>query len=167
MATHVATCHGGRVENEVPESQVDSLPCEEDGDADDVMLDEERSEGVRKRKRAATGGKEGKQLQCSHCQMTAGSIAELRTHVKVRELNYLQTKPILAILRLCMRNRRPTNALSATSKSLESTISSGTSRFFKRKQLYPLNLSVFSRQCTRRKSSGNVKTVTTKQIIRY
>ena len=136
MATHVATCHGGRVENEVPESQVDSMPCEEDGDADDVMLDEERSEGVRKRKRAATGGKEGKQLQCSHCQMTAGSIAELRTHVKVRELNYLQTKPILAILRLCMRNRRPTNALSATSKSLESTILSGTSRFVKSVLLY-------------------------------
>ena len=81
MATHVATCHGGRVENEVPESQVDSLPCEED----DLMLGEERREGARKRKRAGTGGKEGKQLQCSHCQMTAESIAELRTHVKVRE----------------------------------------------------------------------------------
>jgi len=83
VATHVATCHGGRVENEVPESQVDSLPCEEDGDADDLMLGEERREGARKRKRAGTGGKEGKQLQCSHCQMTAESIAELRTHVKV------------------------------------------------------------------------------------
>merc|ERR1712013_969978 len=58
-------------------------PCEEDGDADDLMLGEERREGERKRKRAGTGGKEGKQLQCSHCQMTAESIAELRTHVKV------------------------------------------------------------------------------------
>ena len=85
MATHVATCHGGRVENEVPESRIDSLPCEEDGDADDLMLGEERREGARKRKRAGAGGKEGKQLQCSHCQMTAESIAELRTHVKVRE----------------------------------------------------------------------------------
>ena len=85
MATHVATCHGGRVENEVPKSQVDSLPCEEDGDADDLMLGEERREGARKRKRAGAGGKEGKQLQCSHCQMTAESIAELRTHVKMRE----------------------------------------------------------------------------------
>ena len=46
MATHVATCHGGRVENEVPESRIDSLPCEEDGDADQGLVDDLRVLGL-------------------------------------------------------------------------------------------------------------------------
>ena len=83
MATHVATCHGGKVDNGVAEGQIDPLLGEEDVDGDDMMLGEEKKEGVRRRRKGVAGGKEGKQLQCSHCQLQLDSIGELRTHVKV------------------------------------------------------------------------------------
>ena len=80
MATHVATCHGGKVDSD---GQIDSLLGEEDVEGDDMMLGEEKKEGVRRRRKGGGGGKEGKQLQCSHCQLQLDSIGELRTHVKV------------------------------------------------------------------------------------
>ena len=82
METHVATCHGGKVEN--VEGQIDPLLGEEDVEGDDMsMLGEEKKEVVRRRRKGGTGGKEGKQLQCSHCQLQLDTIGELRTHVKV------------------------------------------------------------------------------------
>ena len=76
METHVATCHGGKVEN--VEGQIDPLLGEED-----VFEGEEKKEVVRRRRKGGTGGKEGKHLQCSHCQLQLDTIGELRTHVKV------------------------------------------------------------------------------------
>ena len=81
MATHVATCHGGKVDN--VEGQIDPLLGEEDVEGDDMMLGEEKKEVVRRRRKGGAGGKEGKQLQCSHCQLQLDTIGELRTHVKV------------------------------------------------------------------------------------
>ena len=125
MATHVATCHGGKVDN--VEGQIDPLLGEEDVEGDDMMLGEEKKEVGRRRRKGGAGGKEGKQLQCSHCQLQLDTIAELRTHVKVGcsfavfasiNLNLflsLNTKSLTILnCRLCMRNRRLINALSAT-----------------------------------------------------
>ena len=81
MATHVATCHGGKVDN--VEGQIDPLLGEEDVEGDDMMLGEEKKEVVRRRRKGGAGGKEGKQLQCSHCQLQLDTVGELRTHVKV------------------------------------------------------------------------------------
>ena len=122
MATHVATCHGGKVDN--VEGQIDPLLGEEDVEGDDMMLGEEKKEVVRRRRKGGAGGKEGKQLQCSHCQLQLDTIGELRTHVKVSCfvffywglcINQSRNNRILILnCRLCMRNRRLINAPSAT-----------------------------------------------------
>ena len=122
MATHVATCHGGKVDN--VEGQIDPLLGEEDVEGDDMMLGEEKKEVVRRRRKGGAGGKEGKQLQCSHCQLQLDTIGELRTHVKVSCFgcsivvfaltNHNFHFTCLLNCRLRMRNRRLINAPSAT-----------------------------------------------------
>ena len=121
MATHVATCHGGKVDSGVVDGQIDPLLGEEDAEGDDMMLGEEKKEGGRRRRKGGAGGKERKQLQCSHCQLQLDSIGELRTHVKVQLLHqsdfFLSCYTRLLNIwncRLCMRNKRLINALSAT-----------------------------------------------------
>ena len=137
MATHVATCHGGKMDNGVVEGQNDPLLAEEDVEGDDMMLGEEKKEGGRRRRKGGAGGKEGKQLQCSHCQLQLDSIGELRTHVKVSSLECMQIlyqsefffiHITIINCRLCMRNRKLINALSATSKFPENITLYGTLR---------------------------------------
>ena len=96
MATHVATCHGGKVDSGVVDGQIDPLLGEEDAEGDDMMLGEEKKEGGRRRRKGGAGGKERKQLQCSHCQLQLDSIGELRTHVKVQLLH--QSRLLLVML---------------------------------------------------------------------
>ena len=78
------------MDNGVVEGQNDPLLAEEDVEGDDMMLGEEKKEGGRRRRKGGAGGKEGKQLQCSHCQLQLDSIGELRTHVKVSSLECMQ-----------------------------------------------------------------------------
>ena len=128
MATHVATCHGGKLDN--VEGQIDPLLAEEDVEGDDMMLGEEKKEVGRRKRKGGASGREGKQLQCSHCQLQLDTIGELRTHVKVtcfgcssavfatinHNIFISRNTRSLTILncRLCMRNRKLISVLSAT-----------------------------------------------------
>merc|ERR1711934_309721 len=96
-----------------------------------MMLGEEKKEVGRRKRKGGASGREGKQLQCSHCQLQLDTIGELRTHVKV------------------MHEEQKTYQCTECN--------------IKVSRKYHLVRHI---KCIKKRSFGNVRTVTTRQIIR-